>query len=94
MEALQDWTSPRFEHELGLLDRGGVTFEYLRRNKQYRNDYRQALESTDAGDTKRREAEEELSHRWGVMFPGRSVPSGSGRSTDLASGTLPRRRHH
>lgn len=70
MEALQDWTSPRFEDELGQLDRGGVTFEYLRRNKRYRDDYRQALERAVAGGTKRLEAEEELSRRWGVRFPG------------------------
>ncbi|MBN8933187.1 MAG: hypothetical protein J0G97_15425 [Rhizobium pusense] len=94
MEALHDWTSPRFEHELGHLDRGGVTFEYLRRNRQYQDDYRQALESTDSVDTKRLEAEEELSRRWGVMFPGRSISFGSSLSADLASGTLPRRHHH
>lgn len=51
MEALQDWTSPRFDDELGHLERGGVTFEFLRRNKRYRNDYEEALSS--AAPTKR-----------------------------------------
>lgn len=94
MEALQDWKSPRFEDELGHLDRGGVTFEYLRRNPRYRDDYRQALETGYSGDGKRLDAEDEFSRRWGVMFPGRPIPFGPSVSTDLASGTLSRRRHH
>ena len=39
MEPLQDWRSPQFEEQLSRLDRGGITFEFLRRNKQYRKDY-------------------------------------------------------
>lgn len=70
MEALQDWKSPRFEVELGHLDRGGVTFEYLRRNQRYRDDYRQALDTGYSGDGNQLDAEDEFSRRWGVMFPG------------------------
>ncbi len=31
MEPLQDWRSPQFEEQLSRLDRGGITFEFLRR---------------------------------------------------------------
>ena len=50
MEPLQDWRSPQFEEQLSRLDRGGITFEFLRRNKQYRKDYHAVAEAvvTDA----------------------------------------------
>lgn len=70
MEALQDWTSPRFEEALRHLGRGGMTFEFLRRNKRYREDYRQARNSATSGKTKQAEAEQRLCQRWGVTFPG------------------------
>ncbi|KAB2707113.1 hypothetical protein F9K88_21145 [Brucella intermedia] len=70
MEALQDWTSARFDDELGHLERGGVTFEFLRRNKRYRNDYEEALSSAAPDKTKQAEAEQRLCQRWGITFPG------------------------
>ncbi|WP_266064525.1 transcriptional regulator domain-containing protein [Brucella intermedia] len=70
MEALQDWTSPRFDDELGHFDRGGVTFEFLRRNKRYQDDYRQIVEGVASGSVEQEEAEEQLSQRWGVTFSG------------------------
>lgn len=70
MEALQDWTSPRFDDELGHLERGGVTFEFLRRNKRYRNDYKRALSSAAPDKKKQAEAAQHLCQRWGVTFPG------------------------
>ncbi|MCD4514306.1 DUF6499 domain-containing protein [Brucella pseudogrignonensis] len=70
MEALQDWTSPRFEEELGHLERGGATFEFLRRNKRYQSDYRQIVEGAGFGTAEQDEAKKQLSQRWGVTFPG------------------------
>ncbi|KAB2678498.1 transcriptional regulator domain-containing protein [Brucella pseudintermedia] len=70
MEALQDWTSPRFEEELRRLGRGGMTFEFLRRNKRYRDDYKQIFEGPASGSAEQDEAEKRLSQRWGVTFPG------------------------
>ena len=55
MEPLQDWRSSQFEDELGRLDRGGVSFEFLRRNRQYRQDYATALMEIAAGGTTRTE---------------------------------------
>jgi hypothetical protein len=56
MEPLQDWRSSQFENELSRLDRGGVSFEFLRRNRQYRQDYAAALTEIAAGGTTRTEA--------------------------------------
>ena len=44
MEPSQDWRSPHYEEQLSRLDRGGISFEFLRRNRSYRADYRIALE--------------------------------------------------
>ena len=90
MEPLQDWRSPQFETELGHLDRGGVSFEFLRRNRQYRKDYATALTEIAAGSTTRTEAIERLSRRWGLAFPGGPRCIGLRRSSDLETITLPR----
>ncbi|MBN9054213.1 MAG: hypothetical protein J0H80_10655 [Rhizobiales bacterium] len=77
MEPLQDWRSPRFEEELNQLDRGDLAFEFLRRNKSYREDYTaymQAREETATGKAKKKaEAIVGLFRRWGLTFPCRSL---------------------
>jgi hypothetical protein len=76
MEPLQDWRSPRFEEELNRLDRGDVAFEFLRRNKSYRADYRacmQAREEIASGKARKAEAMVALLRRWGLTFPCRSI---------------------
>lgn len=88
MEPLQDWRSPRFEEELSRLDRGGVTFEFLRRNRQYRQDYAETLARIAADSTTRAEAIERLSPRWGLAFPGRPVCIGLHRASCLAAPAL------
>ena len=64
MEPLQDWRSPQFEEQLSRLDRGGITFEFLRRNKQYRKDYHAVAEAVVSGRLEKREAIARLSRRW------------------------------
>ena len=49
MEPLHDWRSPQFEEHLGRLDRGGVSFEFLRRNREYRQDYADTLARVASG---------------------------------------------
>ena len=68
MEPLQDWRSPQFEEQLSRLDRGGITFEFLRRNKQYRKDYHAVAEAVVSGRLEKREAIARLSRRWGWPF--------------------------
>jgi hypothetical protein len=89
MEPLHDWRSPQFEEQLGRLDRGGVTFEFLRRNKSYRRDYRQTLTEIAAGGLTRDEAIQRLSRRWGLSFPGRSFCIGAFGSPPLGPCPLP-----
>lgn len=89
MEPLEDWRSPQFENELGHLDRGGVSFEFLRRNGQYRQDYTTALTEIAAGGTTRTEAITRLSRRWGLAFPGRPFCIGSDGPSCVAGAMLP-----
>ncbi len=89
MEPLQDWRSPQFENELTYLDRGGVSFEFLRRNGQYRQDYATALTEIAAGGTTRAAAIAHLSRRWGLAFPGGPRCIGIRRASDLATDVLP-----
>lgn len=91
MEPLQDWRSPQFEEQLSRLDRGGVTFEFLRRNKQYRQDYTMALTEMAAGGVTRAEAIARLSRRWGLAFPGGPRCIGNNRPSDVGAVALPRR---
>lgn len=70
MGPVPDWRSPHFEEHLGRLDRGGVSFEFLRRNKQYRQDYAAVLQRIAAGGVDKAEAMAHLSRRWGLVFPG------------------------
>lgn len=70
MEPLHDWRSPQFEEELGRLDRGGVAFEFLRRNKQYRREFTDTLAQVASGAADKGETIAHLSRRWGLVFPG------------------------
>lgn len=73
MESVYDWRSPQFEEELGRLDRGGVAFEFLRRNHGYRQDFADTLTRVASGAADKGETIARLSRRWGLMFPGGPV---------------------
>lgn len=89
MEPLQDWQSSQFEEELSRLDRGGVAFEFLRRNGRYRQDYAEALERIVTDATTESEALRRLSRRWGLAFRGGPRCIGINRASRLASPRLP-----
>lgn len=93
MEPLQDWRSPQFEQQLGSLDRGGVAFEFLRRNRQYRNDFADTLARIASGGTDKTDAIASLSRRWGVSFPGGPFCIGADRTACLAAADIPCRGH-
>ena len=93
MEPLQDWRSPQFENELGHLDRGGVSFEFLRRNRRSRRDYIAVLTEIAAGGTTKAEAIARLSSRWGLAFPGGPRCIGPRGEADLGTNPLPRGAH-
>lgn len=69
MEPLQDWRSPQFEDDLSRLDRGGVSFEFLRRNRKYRQDYADAVTRMVADGIASSEATRWFVRRWGLAFP-------------------------
>ena len=94
MEWLQDWRSPQFEEDLARLDRGGVGFEFLRRNKNYQQDYATTLTEIATGGTTRAEAFARLSRRWGLAFPGGPRRTGLDRSPDLATSRVPGGPHY
>lgn len=93
MAALQDWRSPQFENELGRLDRGDISFEFLRRNPHYRQDYSNTLAEIEAGGVSKAEALKRFSLRWGLAFPGRPRCIGPDRSSHLGRELLPCRDH-
>ncbi|PWI54356.1 hypothetical protein B5K03_09165 [Rhizobium phaseoli] len=69
MEPLEDWRSPKFEEALGRLDRGGISFEFLRRNEEYRAHYETATGDSLTDQQAVIAAREGLTRRWGVLFP-------------------------
>lgn len=89
MEPSQDWQSPHFEERLRQLDRAGVSFEFLRRNRSYRADYSRALEEIASARTRRDAAIARLSRRWGVVFPCRSRSLRPDRCTLVATTAIP-----
>lgn len=93
MEPLHDWRSPQFEERLARLDRGGISFEFLRRNREYRQDYADTLERVASGGADKADAIARLSRRWGLAFRGGPFCIGVDRSTRLAATNLPCRAH-
>ena len=93
MEPLHDWRSPQFEERLGRLDRGGVTFEFLRRNREYRQDYADTLARIASGGAGKIDAIARLSRRWGLSFPSGPRCIGLDRASRLVAPTLPCHRH-
>ncbi|MHB2266289.1 transcriptional regulator domain-containing protein [Aliihoeflea sp. 2WW] len=93
MEPLHDWRSPQFEERLSRLDRGGITFEFLRRNRDYRQDYADTVRRIASGGADKAEAIAHLSRRWGLAFPGGPFCIGLDRSARMAAPALPCGRH-
>ncbi|MFI0849127.1 DNA -binding domain-containing protein [Mesorhizobium sp. IMUNJ 23232] len=79
MEPLEDWRSPQFEEQLRRLDRGGISFEFLRRNRQYQQDYAAKLAAISDGRSTETEAIGQLTRHWGLRFP--ADPSASALTT-------------
>lgn len=69
MEPLEDWRSPKFEEELRRLDRGGISFEFLRRNDEYRDQYKAAADVSTTDPQAIIASREGLTQRWGILFP-------------------------
>lgn len=62
------WQSPDAIVQLNHLDRPGFAFEFLRRNRSYRRDYRHVSRDVTRGETDAADAQSRLARRWGLQF--------------------------
>ena len=87
MPRTTDWRSQDAVDALLQLDRAGLAWEFLRRNPDYREDFRQTLQRIASGEISEEAAMTEFSRRWGLSFRPRSRLVGEGESDDLAART-------
>jgi hypothetical protein len=65
---IADWRSPETIERLNRLERPGFALEFLRRNDEYRRDYRQTMEQISRGELDADTAHSALARRWGLSF--------------------------
>ena len=58
----EDWRSPAAYEYAKTLESAGLAWEFLRRNPEYRADYRATAEDDDGADAR--------AAVWGLRFPG------------------------
>jgi hypothetical protein len=87
MPRTTDWRSQDAVDALLQLDRAGLAWEFLRRNPDYREDFRLILQRIASGEISEEAAMTEFSRRWGVSFRPRSRLVGEGKPDDLAART-------
>ena len=85
MPRTTDWRSPQAVDALLELDRADLAWEFLRRNPDYREDFRQTLQRVATGEISEEAAMTEFSRRWGVSFRPRSRLAGEREPDDLAA---------
>ena len=86
MPRTTDWRSQDSVDALLELDRAGLAWEFLRRNPDYREDFRQTLRRVATGEISEDVAMTEFSRRWGLSFRPRSRLAGEREPDDLAAG--------
>ncbi|HEY8065835.1 MAG TPA: DUF6499 domain-containing protein [Methylosinus sp.] len=62
------WKSPDSIEQLKDLDPSGFALEFLRRNPEYRQDYRETLRRIERGAVDNTTALSSLARRWGLQF--------------------------
>jgi hypothetical protein len=82
MPSRPDWRSSSAADHVNQLDRAGIAWEFLRRNPQYREDYRRIPRGAASTDP----AAAAIGKQWGLSFRLRPQPAGAPRSCDLATG--------
>jgi hypothetical protein len=68
MPRTTDWRSPQAVDALLEFDRADLAWEFLRRNPDYREDFRQTLQRVATGEISEEAAMMEFSRRWGYPF--------------------------
>jgi hypothetical protein len=84
-----DWRSSSAADNVNQLDRAGIAWEFLRRNPQYREDYRRIPRGAASTDP----VAAAVGEPWGLSFRLRPQPAGASRSGDLATGDSAPQRH-
>ena len=85
MPRTTDWRSEDAVDALLQLDRAGLAWEFLRRNPDYCEDFRQTLQRVATGEIAEEAAMTEFSRRWGLSFRPRSRLAGDREPGDLAA---------
>jgi Family of unknown function (DUF6499) len=85
MPRTMDWRSPNAADALKELDRSGLAREFLRRNPEYREDYRRALQRIASGAITEEAAMAEISRHWGLSFRPRSRRASKPPPDDMAA---------
>jgi hypothetical protein len=88
MPNTMDWRSQDAVDALKELDRSDLAWEFLRRNPEYREDYREALRRVASGAITEEAAMAEISRRWGLSFRPRSRRASKPPPDDLAARAL------
>ena len=65
MPRTTNWRSPQVVDALLDFDRADLAWEFLRRNPDYREDFRQTLQRVATGEISEEAAMMEFSRRWG-----------------------------
>ena len=91
MSFLTDWRTPCAAAELARLERPDFALEFLRRNPDYRTDHAATQMRIAAVPAEADAARAALARRWGLRFPGRSVPHLPREPRALARRTVGRR---
>lgn len=69
MPPASDWRSASTAQKLMRLDRPQFAAEFLRRNPDYNEDYRNTQDQIASGSLAHDAAMERLARRWGLSFP-------------------------
>lgn len=78
------WRSASRADDFASLDYADFAQEFLRRNDDYRRDYRRMMESLREGQVAPSAACEDLARRWGMDFPLRPRRAGEVRPCAVA----------
>ncbi|WP_442909758.1 transcriptional regulator domain-containing protein [Hyphomicrobium sp.] len=93
MRSPPTWKSPEYCRQFQRLDRAELTFEFLRRNAEYKSDYKRAIARITSTRADEEEVVARLAARWGLTFPGRSRTIRRLCPAALAAGLIRRYRH-
>jgi len=80
-QSVPDWRSPAAYSYLNDLDLAGFAWEFLRRNPDYRRNFRSVV-GKPKGQT---QFAQQSMTRWGLRFRHRSDPARGHRTADLAA---------